>query len=163
MRCYVYPYEIALDTDVPEGEEPIRKITFPDIPGAVSEPNPVPSEDEQAQTILNSISAGYLSSGRVLPQPSPAQGRPTKAVRASLALKSAIREAMVRAGLTNEALGLRLGTSESAVRRLTHPKHESKLSKMEDALEALGCRIEITIIPADAAAESAPVQKEAAE
>ena len=41
-------------------------------------------------------------------------------------------------GLTNVALGERLGISEAAVRKLLDPDHRSHISTVERALRALG-------------------------
>ena len=54
-----------------------------------------------------------------------------------LALYLAIRER----GIPNTGLARRLGASETVVRRMLNPKHDTKPEKIQAALAALGKRI----------------------
>lgn len=70
----------------------------------------------------------------------------------ALAVEYAIASQMIaarsRAGLTQEAVASRMGTSKSAVSRLESAgKHAPSLSSMKRYAEAVGCKIEIKLIP----------------
>lgn len=70
----------------------------------------------------------------------------------ALAVEYAIASQMVaarsRAGLTQEAVASRMGTSKSTVSRLESAgKHAPSLSSMKRYAEAVGCKIEIKLIP----------------
>ncbi|MEK6320906.1 MAG: helix-turn-helix transcriptional regulator [Acidobacteriota bacterium] len=56
--------------------------------------------------------------------------------------------ARARAGLTQEAVATRMGTSKSAVSRLESAgKHAPSLNSLKKYAEAVGCKIEIRLIP----------------
>ncbi len=70
----------------------------------------------------------------------------------ALAVEYAIASQMVaarsRAGLTQEAVASRMGTSKSTVSRLESAgKHAPSLSSMKRYAAAVGCKIEIKLIP----------------
>jgi DNA-binding XRE family transcriptional regulator len=56
--------------------------------------------------------------------------------------------ARARAGLTQEAVAIRMGTSKSAVSRLESAgKHAPSLTSLKRYAKAVGCKIEIRLIP----------------
>jgi antitoxin HicB len=59
---------------------------------------------------------------------------------AKLALYVAVREGRI----SNTTLARRLGVSETVVRRMLSPKHDTKPEKIQAALAALGKRIVVT-------------------
>jgi DNA-binding XRE family transcriptional regulator len=64
------------------------------------------------------------------------------------ALADAMLAARTRAGLTQEAVAARMGTSKSAVSRLESAgKHAPSLASLKKYAEAVGCRVEIRLIP----------------
>ena len=70
----------------------------------------------------------------------------------ALAVKYAIANQMLaarsRAGLTQEAVATRMGTSKSTVSRLESAgKHAPSLSSIKRYAEAVGCKIEIRLVP----------------
>ena len=69
-----------------------------------------------------------------------------------LAIEYAVAREMLaaraRAGLTQEAVASRMGTSKSAVSRLESAgKHTPSLASLKKYAEAVGCKIEIRLIP----------------
>jgi len=65
--------------------------------------------------------------------------------------------ARARAGLTQEAVATRMGTSKSTVSRLESAgKHAPSLASLKRYAEAVGCKIEIRLIPNDS-----PIRKSA--
>jgi DNA-binding XRE family transcriptional regulator len=70
----------------------------------------------------------------------------------ALAVEYAIANQMLaarsRAGLTQEAVATRMGTSKSTVSRLESAgKHTPSLSSIKRYAEAVGCKIEVRLIP----------------
>ena len=70
----------------------------------------------------------------------------------ALAVEYAIANQMLaarsRAGLTQEAVASRMGTSKSTVSRLESAgKHAPSLSSIKRYAEAVGCKIEVRLVP----------------
>jgi len=70
----------------------------------------------------------------------------------ALAVEYAIANQMLaarsRAGLTQEAVATRMGTSKSTVSRLESAgKHAPSLSSIKKYAEAVGCKVEIKLVP----------------
>ena len=70
----------------------------------------------------------------------------------ALAVEYAIANQMLaarsRAGLTQEAVATRMGTSKSTVSRLESAgKHAPSLSSIKRYAEAVGCKIEVKLVP----------------
>ncbi|MXV44289.1 hypothetical protein GS501_04400 [Saccharibacter sp. 17.LH.SD] len=86
----------------------------------------------------------YSEDGLPLFKPTPAYGRPLVYVPVLESMKFALREAMIEQKLINGALGERLGVSEVIIRRL----HESKVSRVEEALKVVGLQPAINVSPA---------------
>ena len=75
-----------------------------------------------------------------------------KAEYDALAVEYAIANEMLaarsRAGLTQEAVANRMGTSKSTVSRLeSGGKHAPSLSSIKRYAEAVGCKIEVRLVP----------------
>ena len=71
---------------------------------------------------------------------------------ASLAVEYAVANEMLaarsRAGLTQEVVASRMGTTKSTVSRLeSGGKHAPSLTSLKKYAEAVGCKIEIKLIP----------------
>ena len=70
------------------------------------------------------------------------------ALAVEYAIASQMLAARSRAGLTQEAVASRMGTSKSTVSRLESAgKHTPSLSSIKRYAEAVGCKIEIRLIP----------------
>lgn len=92
----------------------------------------------------------YICQDEPLPSPrAPRRGESIVAVAPLVAAKLALYAAMRDAGLSNVALGRKLGISEGAVRRLLDLSHRSHIGQIETALAAVGKRLVVDI--ADAA------------
>ena len=75
-----------------------------------------------------------------------------KAAYDALAVEYTIANQMLaarsRAGLTQEAVASRMGTSKSTVSRLEAAgKHAPSLSSIKRYAEAVGCKVEIKLVP----------------
>ena len=61
------------------------------------------------------------------------------------AIKLALHDAMLEAGVFNRELAGRLGLEESAVRRLRDPLQRSAIGAVEAALKCLGKRVDVSV------------------
>ena len=137
MEGLIWPAELARQDD---GS---ILVSFPDVPEALTEGETEADAMVQAQDCLVAALGGYISARRAIPPPSPARGRTTVPLPALTAAKIALYGAMRAQGVGNTALGVRLGLSEGAVRRLIDLDHRSHIGQVETALHALGQRLTV--------------------
>lgn len=121
-------------------------VSFPDLPEALTAGADREEAYGEASDALGATLAGYLLEGRPLPRPSRPGRRhlmvaPPPLVSAKLALKMRMQEL----GLGNVALAQRLGVSETVVRRLVNPDHQSRLSNIVEALAVLGQHLVVEV------------------
>ena len=140
---YAYPCEVTPDED---GE---LVAAFPDIPEAITG-GPSRSETLRLATdALGAALAGYVRSRRDIPQPSVASpGQELIAVPAVMSAKLALYSAMRSQNITESELARRLGARPSAVRKLADPDHQSRMGQLQEALDAVGCRVVIDVTTA---------------
>jgi DNA-binding XRE family transcriptional regulator len=70
------------------------------------------------------------------------------ALAVEYAVANEMLAARTRAGLTQEAVASRMGTSKSTVSRLESAgKHAPSLSSLKRYAEAVGCKVEIRLVP----------------
>lgn len=101
---YVYPVTLEID-------EAGRVVaSFPDVPEALTDGADEGEALSEARDALRAALAGYVQARRPLPQPSRSKGRQI-ALPPLIAAKLAIYQAMRERGLSNVALGARLGLS----------------------------------------------------
>ena len=75
-------------------------------------------------------------------------GAAYKALAVEYAVANAMLAARARAGLTQEAVASRMGTTKSTVSRLeSGGKHAPSLTSLRKYAKAVGCEIEIRLIP----------------
>ncbi|HBL26533.1 MAG TPA: transcriptional regulator [Acidobacteria bacterium] len=71
------------------------------------------------------------------------------ALEAEYVLAREMLTARTRAGMTQDAVALRMGTTKSAVSRLEAAgKHTPSLASLRKYAEAVGCTLEIKLVPA---------------
>jgi DNA-binding XRE family transcriptional regulator len=71
-----------------------------------------------------------------------------KALAVEYAVANEMLAARARAGLTQEAVATRMGTSKSTVSRLESAgKHAPSLTSLKKYAKAVGCKIEIRLVP----------------
>jgi antitoxin HicB len=120
-------------------------VRFPDIPEALTGGDDLEETRVQASDCLAEAIAGRIVRGEAIPEPSrPKRGHKSVSVPLYLAPKLALYLAMREAGLRNTHLARRLRVSETVVRRMLDPKHNTKPERIQHALAALGKRIVIT-------------------
>ena len=125
-------------------------VNFPDLPEALTGGKDLHEALTEAADCLGSALAFRIVEKEQIPPPSrPSKGQYLIQVPLYLAPKLALYLAMRQQGISNSELARRLRCSETVVRRMLDPKHDSKPEKLQAALEALGKRLVVTL--ADAA------------
>jgi antitoxin HicB len=127
---------------LPEKKGPGFHVRFPDLPEALTGGTDIEDTREQAADCLAEALAGRIARGDEIPTPSKLKrGQFPVSVPLYLAPKLALYLAMREGGMRNTELARRLGVSETIVRRMLDPKHNTKAERIQAALAALGKRI----------------------
>jgi antitoxin HicB len=124
-------------------------VRFPDLPEALTGGDDLDDALEQAADCLAEAIAGRIARGDGIPSPSKLKrGQRLVSVPLYLAPKLALYLTMRDQGLKNTELARRLGVSETVVRRMLNPKHDTRPENIQAALACLGKRIVITFVDA---------------
>jgi antitoxin HicB len=117
-------------------------VGFPDLPEALTGGDDLRDARERAADCLAEAIAGRIARGDEVPRPSkPKRGQYPVGVPLYLAPKLALYLAMRENGVTRTSLANKLHVSETVVRRMLNPKHDTKPEKIQAALAALGKRL----------------------
>ncbi len=120
-------------------------VRFPDLPEALTGGADLSDTYEQAADCLAEALAGRIVRGEEIPTPSKVKrGQYPVSVPLYLAPKLALYLAMRNARMRNTELAKRLGVSETVVRRMLDPKHNTKPERIQAALASLGTRIVVS-------------------
>jgi antitoxin HicB len=120
-------------------------VRFKDLPEALTGGDDLEDSLAQASDCLAEALAGRMRRGDAIPAPSAVKrGQHPIGVPLYLAPKLALYLAMREQATPNTALAARLGVSETVVRRMLDPKHNTKPEKIQAALNALGKRIVVS-------------------
>ncbi|MGY5788827.1 hypothetical protein ACXHXM_00810 len=74
--------------------------------------------------------------------------RGSRVVQAEDAIKLAVIQASNEANISKRELARRLGKTENEARRILDPDHHSKLGQLQDAMQALGKTIVVSVLEA---------------
>jgi antitoxin HicB len=147
MRSYVY---LALLE--PGERRGTIVVTFPDVPEAITEGRGSADARAMAEEALGLALLSYVERGLPLPK---AKAKNKKlvpiAVAPDVAAKLAVLESFAAAGISKSDLARRIGKDEKEVRRILDPKHATKLPALTAALRALGKRLVVGVVEAEAA------------
>ena len=117
-------------------------VRFPDLPEALTGGSDFEDTLAQAADCLAEAIAGRIARGDEIPAPSRLKrGQHPVSVPLYLAPKLALYLALREGGMPNTELARRLGVSETVVRRMLDPKHDTKPERIQAALAALWKRI----------------------
>lgn len=120
-------------------------VRFPDLPEALTGGDDLQDTVTQASDCLAEAIAGRIRRGDDIPAPSRLKRNQRLIdVPLYLAPKLALYLTMREQGIRNTELAERLGLSETVVRRMLDPKHDTKPEKIQAALAVLGKRIVVT-------------------
>ena len=130
---------------LPEANDRGFHVRFPDLPEALTGGEDVEDSFVQAADCLAEAIAGRIARGEEIPLPSkPKRDQRVIGVPLYLAPKLALYLAMRERRIPNTELARRLGVSETVVRRMLNPRHDTKPERIQAALVALGKRIVVT-------------------
>jgi antitoxin HicB len=127
-------------------------VSFPDVPEAVTQGRGQAEARAMAEEALGLVLLAYLERGKPLPKPR-TKGRNLidVAVAPDVAAKLAVLESFTSAGISKSELARRIGKDEKEVRRILDPKHPTKLPALIATLRALGKRLVVGVVEAEAA------------
>jgi antitoxin HicB len=121
-------------------------VTFPDIPEAITQGETLEEAMAMAKDALETAMEFYFDDRREVPMPSaPKRGQRLVELAPSLTAKVLLLNAMIRQGVKPAELARRIGTTPQEVNRLTTLKHSTKIDRIDDALRALGLRLEVAV------------------
>jgi antitoxin HicB len=127
-------------------------VTFPDVPEAITQGRGEGDARAKAEEALALVLLTYLKRGKPLPKPrAKGRGLVNVAVAPEVAAKLAVLESFAAARMTKSELARRIGRDEKEVRRILDPKHPTKLPALTAALRALGKRLVVGVMEAEAA------------
>ncbi len=127
-------------------------VTFPDVPEVVTQGRGEDNARAMAEEALGLVLLTYLEHGMALPKPrTKGRGLVEIMVAPDVAAKLAVLEAFASAGISKSELARRIGKNEKEVRRILDPKHATKLPALTAALRALGKRLVVGVMEAEAA------------
>jgi antitoxin HicB len=146
MRSYVYRAEFE------RGSRRGVAVSFPDVPEAITEGRDMADAWVMAEDALGLSLLTYPQRGMPLPKPR-AKGRKLVeiVVAPDVAAKLAVLEAFAASGISKSELARRIGKDEKEVRRILDSKHPTKLPALTAALRALGKRLVVGVMEANAA------------
>jgi len=119
---------------------------FPDVPEALTVGEDNTNALQWAQDALVVALTGYIEKRRDIPPPSsPAPGQKTVPLPPQVAMKLSVYQEMRDQGITQGALGERMGVDGRQVRRILDLDHNTSLSHLNLALKCLGKELVIDI------------------
>jgi antitoxin HicB len=127
-------------------------VSFPDVPEAITQGRGQADARAMAEEALGLVLLDHLERGKPLPKArAKARGLVDIAVPPDVAAKLAVLEAFAAARISKSELARRIGKDEKEVRRILDPRHPTKLPALTAALRALGKRLVVGVIEAEAA------------
>jgi antitoxin HicB len=140
----MFTYAVALTP----AEEGGFIVTFPDVPGAITEGDDTEEALARAVDALETMFIGLMDSRKDLPLPSAPQNRPTITLPPISAAKVALYRAMREAGITKAALARRLGVPIAQLDRLLDLRRSSRMEQLDSALRSLGKALVVEVMDA---------------
>lgn len=121
-------------------------VTFPDIPEAITQGESEAEALVMAKDALETALEFYFEDKRPVPAPSkPKRGQRVVELPASLAAKVLLLNEMLAQKIRPAELARRLNTTPQEVNRLTNLRHTTRIDSIDNALHALGRRLEIRL------------------
>jgi antitoxin HicB len=147
----IFAYPATLEPD--EDGRPV--VTFPDLPGAVTDGADEAEALSEAADCLSAALATRITHGEAIPPASAALPRQHLVLPdPTIALKAALHMALYQRDMTVGDLADLMGFADwHQAERLIDPRHSTKLTRLAKALGAVGCRITISVEDEAAAAK----------
>lgn len=124
-------------------------VSCPDFPELLTQGEDRTDAIEQAADALEEVLAARIRRAEDIPDPStPAEDQDVVVVRVPpiIAAKAALALALRETATNQTALARTLGVDEKEVRRLLDPRHPSKLTRLQAALQTLDREVEIRVV-----------------
>jgi len=138
-----YPATIKQD------EEGFFQVRFRDLPQAITYGDNLENARIEAADCLEEVIAAYIAGNMEIPRPSSKQkGEVLVCPSAQLSAKVALYVAFKQSGLKKSHLAEKLGVNEKEVRRMLNARYNTKLTTLESALEVLGYKLSVSMLPA---------------
>ena len=134
-------YPVKLTT---EGE--FILVDFPDFPEAHTFGETREEALRRASDALLTVIEAYMKDRQRLPQPS--RGKLTVTVPPLTVPKIELYKAMQQKRITKAELGRRLGWHMPQVDRILDVRHASRMDRLQQALQAVDRRLEVTVVEA---------------
>ena len=134
-------YPVKLTT---EGE--CILVDFPDFPEAHTFGDTREEALRRASDALLTVIEAYMKDRQRLPQPS--RGKLTVNVPPLTVPKIELYKAMQQKKITKAELGRRLGWHMPQVDRILDVRHASRMDRLQQALQAVDRRLEVTVVEA---------------
>ena len=126
-------------------------VSFPDVPEAITQGRDLADARRRAEEALGMALLTYSVRGLSLPKARAGRGSALITVAPDVAAKLAVLDAFLKSGLSKSELARRVGKDEKEIRRVLDPRHATKLSSLTPVLDALGKRLVVGVIDAEAA------------
>jgi antitoxin HicB len=137
-----FTYAVKLTTDKDGG----YVVTCRDLPEAITRGESIQGALIRAADCLEEAIAARMDQRRDIPRPSaPRRAERAVSVPTSMALKAAVYLAVREAGISNSELARLMHLDEKEARRILDPRHPTKLPRIEEALSAMGRRVELVL------------------
>jgi len=121
-------------------------VTFPDVPGAITEGDSKAEALHHALDALETIFMYVFGTGEKIPLPSPVKrGQNWIEVPPGVVAKILLHNEMVRQKVRPIELARRMGVPRQEVTRVLNLKHNTKIDTTAQALAALGKRLELRV------------------
>lgn len=119
-------------------------VTFRDIPEAITQGDTLEEAREMARDALLTAMDFYFDDQRQVPAPSaPQAGEELVGLPASAAAKVLLLNAMLARNVRPADLARAMKVTPQEVTRITDLHHTTKIDRLQDALEAIGMRLEL--------------------
>ncbi len=136
MFTFAYPAVFSRD------DEGRFLVSFPDFPSAHTDGADASEATVEAIDCLGSSIAFAMVDKAIVPKPSRLKrGQKLIPVPLWIVAKLALYWAIRELGISQSELARRLNVGETVVRRMLDPNHDTRLEKIQAALEALGKRV----------------------
>lgn len=134
-----YPVTIFED----DGWYIVESVDFPNVTAQGE------TREQALEDAVNAIATGIamcIRNGQPLPISSPATaGQPVVILPTQIVLKALLHGEMLRQKVTKADLARRLGWRQTQAARLLDVKHASKLDAIDQAFEALGRKLDVSV------------------
>ncbi|MBS0437827.1 MAG: type II toxin-antitoxin system HicB family antitoxin [Proteobacteria bacterium] len=141
MQSFTYPFRFHADR-----KDGGFVVTCRDLPEAITQGESIADAMNEAQDCLDEALHARLAGGMDVPAPSVARrGERLVSPPVGTALKLAVYLAMREANVSKSDLARRLDVDEKEIRRALDPRHATKSARLEEALHALGRRVELQV------------------